>query len=185
MRDERLADDGAFHGTTRADLIGVSVPILAVMGDQHGAMIGLGCVNPGDSMVVHGTGSFVDLLTGDAFPQHPELYEATTTLTGWRTKGRSVFSVETFTSTTGSAFDWFCEHLGWFDSALQISELAATASDSGGVEFIPALTGVRSPVLTTKVRASLSTAHRACSGRSQVAATRLRSSSVTSSTRCR
>ncbi len=152
----RLADDGAFHGTTRADLIGVSVPILAVMGDQHGAMIGLGCVNPGDSMVVHGTGSFVDLLTGDAFPQHPELYEATTTLTGWRTKGRSVFSVETFTSTTGSAFDWFCEHLGWFDSALQISELAATASDSGGVEFIPALTGVRSPVLTTKVRASLS-----------------------------
>lgn len=151
----RLADDGAFHGTSRADLIGVSVPILAVMGDQHGAMIGLGCVTPGDSMVVHGTGSFVDLLNGDEFPLHPERYESTTTLTGWRTRSRSVYSVETFTATTGSAFDWFCDRLGWFDSAMEISELAATAKDAGGVEFIPALTGVRSPVLTTKVRASL------------------------------
>jgi glycerol kinase len=151
-----LADDGAFHGTTRADILGIRVPVTAVIGDQHGAIIGLGCIDAGSAMVVHGTGSFVDLVNGPDFPSDPSRYEATLTLTGWRTKGRSVYSVETFTATTGSALDWFCNELGWFESAKQISELAGQVEDSAGVLFIPALTGIRSPVLTTKVRASLS-----------------------------
>lgn len=151
-----LADDGAYHGTSRGDVLGIDVPVLAVIGDQHGAIIGLGCIDAGSSMVVHGTGSFVDLVNGFEFPTNPSLYEATLTLTGWRTESSSVFSVETFTATTGSAFDWFCDRLGWFESSKEISALAQKATDSAGVMFIPALTGVRSPVLTTKVNASLS-----------------------------
>lgn len=150
-----LVDDGAWMGTGREDVFGAPIPVHAVVGDQHAAIIGLGCISAADAMVVHGTGSFCDLVTGTAFPVNSGKYEATLTLTGWRAGGTSTYSVETFTATTGSAFDWICERLGWFDSAKQISELAAQADDGGGVQFVPALTGVRVPRVEPRAKASL------------------------------
>lgn len=150
-----LVEDGEHLGTGKADIFGSEVPVLATIGDQHAATIGLGCVEYGSSMVVHGTGSFCDLVTGSRFPVRPGLYEGTLTLTGWRTQQRSTYSVETFTATTGSAFDWFCDRLGWFAGATEISALAATVKGANGTLFIPALTGIRTPVVDPRVRASL------------------------------
>lgn len=142
-------------GTTRADRVGVEVPVLAALGDQHAALVGLGCTAAGAASVVHGTGSFVDLVTGDAPPSGPTAYEATLTLAGWRRHARTTYAVETFSATTGSALDRLCDQLGWFDDAAQISALAATAAGSGGLVFLPALTGLRSPVLDPRVRGGL------------------------------
>lgn len=150
-----LIDDVVEPGKLTVKLDGRSYPLLAVVGDQHGALVGLSVVEPGKSMCVHGTGSFVDLLVGEHFPAHPALYEGSLTLTGWRSHGVSTFTVETFTAATGAAFDWVCEHLGWFGSAREISARAEKATDAGGVTFIPALTGIRSPVMNPHVTASL------------------------------
>lgn len=150
-----LIDDAVEPGKLTVELDGRQYPLLAVVGDQHGALIGLGVVEAGKSMCVHGTGSFVDLLVGEDFPAHPDKYEGSLTLTGWRAQRRSTFTVETFTAATGAAFDWVCEHLGWFGSAREISARAEKAKDAGGVTFIPALTGIRSPVMNPHVTASL------------------------------
>lgn len=104
---------------------------------------------------MHGTGSFVDLMMGPTVPTLQKGCESTLTMTARRQKGLSHFSVETFVPTTGSALNWVCEKLHWFDSPEQISELAAQASDAGGVSFIPALTGLRVPHLQPHARASL------------------------------
>lgn len=151
-----IVEDGEFLGTGDPEIFGEEIPIMAAIGDQHAAIIGLGCIDPGKAMVVHGTGSFCDLVTGEKFPNNPGRHEGTLVLTGWRTGGVSTYTVESYTSTTGSAFDWFCEQLGWFDNAKQITEYAAQTDHSNGVLFIPALTGIRVPVVNPSVRASLS-----------------------------
>lgn len=151
----QLYDDVAAFGSTRPELIGIDVPVLAAVGDLHAAIVGLGCTAAGSAAIVHGTGSFVDLVTGSALPAKPGAYDATLTLTAWRRHGQPVFSVETFTATTGSALERLCDRLGWFDSPREISRLAATTPSSGGVLFLPALTGLRAPVLDTRVRGGL------------------------------
>ncbi|MFC4224017.1 FGGY family carbohydrate kinase [Lysinibacter cavernae] len=150
-----LAQDAQHLGTTNAGVLGISVPILAAAGDQHAGTVGLGCLTAGQAMCVHGTGSFVDLVIGSKAPVKPGLYDGALTLTAWRQHNTSVFAIETFTATTGSALDWLCNTLGWFDSSAQISELAATVSSSKGVSFVPALTGLRMPVMEPNARASL------------------------------
>lgn len=151
----KIVEDGQFLGTGDPAIFGTEIPIMSAIGDQHAAIIGLGCVNHGQAMVVHGTGSFCDLMTGEQFPKNPGLHEGTLCLTGWRTGGVSTYTVETYTSTTGSAFDWFCEQLGWFKNAKQITKYAERTDQANGVLFIPALTGIRVPVVNPNVRASL------------------------------
>jgi glycerol kinase len=50
------------------DLLGIDVPILACAGDQLAGAVGLGCLDAGQSMCLHGTGSFVDLVIGPDLP---------------------------------------------------------------------------------------------------------------------
>ncbi|EPL8207802.1 FGGY family carbohydrate kinase [Raoultella ornithinolytica] len=150
-----LVDDGEMLGTSRKSVLGIAVPVLACMGDQFAGAVGLGCIARGQSLCMHGTGSFVDLLVGDRLPTLHEAGESTLVMTARRLHGKAHYSVETFVPTSGSALNWVCENLGWFDTPEQISDLAAQTASAGGVSFIPALTGLRVPVLQPQARASL------------------------------
>lgn len=149
-----LVDDNEDVGISRADLVGVAVPIKAVIGDQHAGLIGLGAIKPADATVVHGTGSFCDLVLGHRPPASTK-HAATLALLAWRATGIPVYAVETYAPTTGSALGWMCDRGGWFDSPEQISRLAAEAIDSAGVTCIPALAGLRTPELSPTLRGSL------------------------------
>ncbi len=150
-----LRQDADDFGRTRPEQLGIDVPILACAGDQLAGAAGLGCLDRGQSMCVHGTGSFVDLMTGPELPARAGLYDGTLTMTARRQHHVSHLSVETFVATTGSALNWVCEKLRWFESAKQISALAATVDSARGVTFLPALTGLRVPQMQPEARASL------------------------------
>ncbi|WP_432239070.1 FGGY family carbohydrate kinase [Herbaspirillum robiniae] len=150
-----LRQDADDFGRTRSDLLGIDVPILACAGDQLSGAIGLGCLDAGQSMCLHGTGSFVDLLVGPRLPERSGQSDSTLTMTARRQGGVSHFSVETFVATTGSLLNWVCDKLRWFDNARHISALAATVPSSRGVTFIPALTGLRVPQMQPDARAAL------------------------------
>lgn len=150
-----LRSDADDFGRTDPATLGIDVPILASMGDQHAGAIGLGCLDRGQAMCIHGTGSFVDLIIGAEQPPKAGLFAGTTTMVARRRHGRSQFAVETFAATTGSALDWICEKLRWFENASEISRFAAEARSSNGVTFIPALTGLRTPEMQPNARASL------------------------------
>ncbi|MBU9541213.1 FGGY family carbohydrate kinase [Burkholderia multivorans] len=157
-----LREDADAFGRTRADLLGIDVPILACAGDQFAGAIGLGCVERGHAMCVHGTGSFVDLLTGTTRPnvggraEPGDAHDGTLAMTARRHGGVSHYSLETFVATTGSALRWLCEKLHWFDDPAQISTLAGSVDSSRGVTFVPALTGLRVPRMEPNARALLS-----------------------------
>jgi glycerol kinase len=150
-----LREDADTFGRTRTDLLGIDVPILACAGDQLAGGVGLGCLDRGQSMCVHGTGSFVDLLIGTALPPATAGHDGTLVMTARRHGGVSHFSLETFVPTTGSALNWICEKLHWFDDPKAIAAQAATVASSRGVAFLPALTGLRVPKLEPAARASL------------------------------
>jgi len=150
-----LRQDADDFGRTRPDLLGIDVPILACAGDQLAGAVGLGCLDAGQSMCLHGTGSFVDLVLGPSLPARSGQSDSTLTMTARRCHDVSHFSVETFVATTGSALNWVCDKLHWFDDAKQISALAATVPSARGVTFIPALTGLRVPQMQPDARAAL------------------------------
>lgn len=150
-----LRQDADDFGRTRPEVLGIDVPILASVGDQHAGAVGLGCLDRGQAMCVHGTGSFVDLIIGPEPPVNSGLFEGSLTMTARRQDGVSHFAVETFVATTGSALNWVCEKLKWFKDAREISALAATVDSSRGVTFVPALTGLRVPRMEAAARASL------------------------------
>ena len=151
----QLREDSDDFGRTRADLLGIEVPILACAGDQHAAAIGLGCLERGQAMCVHGTGSFVDVLTGTRLAAHDAAHESSLTMTARRTGGVSHFAIETYVPTTGSALNWICEKLEWFSDPKQISELASRATTSPDLLFVPGLTGLRIPAMEPAARASV------------------------------
>ena len=153
------ADD---FGFSRRDVLGIRVPIRASCGDQAGGIVGLGCLEAGQALCVHGTGSFFHLLTGTSPAAVPGLYEATVTTPTWRRHGLTSFAVETFVAATGSALNWMASDMRWFESGEEISALAASVAGTEGLAFLPALTGLRLPVLAPDCRASvtgLSMAH--------------------------
>lgn len=152
----RLCEDVQDFGRTRTELLGLAVPILACAGDQHAAAVGLGCLERGQALCVHGTGSFVDVLTGTNLPAHDAAHESSLTMTARRMGGVSRYAIETYVPTTGSALNWICEKLQWFDNPQQISTLAGEAETPADLVFIPALTGLRLPAMEPGARASIS-----------------------------
>ncbi|MFD0903738.1 FGGY family carbohydrate kinase [Actinomadura sediminis] len=140
-----IVDDDADLGGTDPAVLGAALPILSVMGDQHAAMIALGAHRPGQATCVHGTGTFVDAVAGDAPPAHRRAVPGILTLVGWRSRGTSVFSVEGYASTTGSAMRWLCEEIGLFESPRHLAELAREHDGPSDVLFVPALAGLRTP----------------------------------------
>ncbi|MFI7444799.1 FGGY family carbohydrate kinase [Nonomuraea indica] len=142
----RIVDEDGDFGTTDAAVLGARLPILSVMGDQHAAMLALGAHRPGQAMCVHGTGTFLDAVAGERPPAHRRPVPGVLTLVGWRSRGVPVFSVEAFAATTGSALRWLCDEIGLFASPRELAGLAREHPGPSRVTFLPALTGMRTPV---------------------------------------
>ena len=71
-------------------------------------------------------------------------------------------------SSSGAAIQWLRDGLGIIDSAAEIGPLAASVADSGGVTFVPALTGLGSPWWDPTARGTITGLTRG-SGRAQLA----------------
>ncbi len=61
------------------------------------------------------------------------------------TYGRVAYALEGSAFVSGAAIQWLRDGLGIIASAAEVGPLAASVPDSGGVTFVPALTGLGSP----------------------------------------
>jgi glycerol kinase len=69
--------------------------------------------------------------------------------------GRLEYALEGSVFVAGAAVQWLRDGLGIIASASEVEELAASVADSGGVTFVPALTGLGAPFWLPDVRGSL------------------------------
>ncbi|HEY5986287.1 MAG TPA: FGGY-family carbohydrate kinase [Streptosporangiaceae bacterium] len=122
----------------RADL-----PIAGIAGDQQAALFGQACFAPGDAKCTYGTGSFVLANTGASVVRPGAGLLSTV---AWMTSsGELTYALEGSVFVTGAAVQWLRDGLGLLDNAAQSEALAASVPDSGGVVFVPALTGLGAP----------------------------------------
>lgn len=118
------------------------IPITGAAGDQHAALIGQGCVQPGDAKCTYGTGAFVLVNTGNR-----ALGSSSGMLTtlGWQIGDQVTYALEGASFVAGAAVQWLRDGLGLIESAGEIEDLALQVESSDGVAFVPALTGLGAP----------------------------------------
>jgi len=125
-----------------AELFGARVPIAGVAGDQQAALFGQACVEPGMTKNTYGTGSFVLMNTGSSAPAPPEGLLVTIAC---GPAGDVAYALEGAIFVTGAAVQWLRDGLEIIAHAAEAGPLAAGVPDTGGVYFVPALTGLGSP----------------------------------------
>jgi glycerol kinase len=128
--------------TDPSAFLGLDLPIAGIAGDQQAALFGQVCHAPGQSKCTYGTGSFVLANTGST-PVRSSAGLLTTV--AWDLGSGAVYALEGAIFVTGAAVQWLRDGLGLIDKAAEIEGLAATVPDTGGVYFVPALTGLGAP----------------------------------------
>jgi glycerol kinase len=123
-------------------IFGGDIAITGIAGDQHAALFGQACFEPGQAKNTYGTGSFMLMNTGQR--SVPSRNKLLSTL-AWRDRGMTTYALEGAIFVTGSAVQWLRDGLGIIATASEIEELAGSVDDSGGVVFVPALTGLGAP----------------------------------------
>jgi glycerol kinase len=133
---------GDFGRTDPDAFLGLDLPISGIAGDQQAALFGQVCFDEGSSKCTYGTGSFVLVNTGRT-PVRSDAGLLTTV--AWDLGDGLVYALEGAIFVTGAAVQWLRDGLGIIGAAAETEALARTVPDSGGVVFVPALTGLGAP----------------------------------------
>ncbi|MDG1946116.1 MAG: glycerol kinase GlpK [Halioglobus sp.] len=120
------------------------IPISGVAGDQQSALFGQACFGVGDAKCTFGTGSFILMNTGSEL-LHSNAGLLTTVAWQLGENSKPVYALEGGAFVCGAAVQWLRDGLKMIKTAPEIEELALQVPDHGGVEFVPALTGLGAP----------------------------------------
>jgi glycerol kinase len=118
------------------------VPISGVAGDQHAALFGQACFQPGMAKNTYGTGCFLLLNTGSR--PVASKHNLLSTL-AWRLGNRTEYALEGSVFIGGAVVQWLRDGLGVIQRSADVEALADRVTDSGGVFFVPAFTGLGAP----------------------------------------
>jgi glycerol kinase len=148
------------------------VPVSGVLGDQQAALFGQACFEPGMVKVTYGTGSFV---LANAGPDRPPPPDGLVVSCAWDLGAHAgadrapvAYALEGSAFVSGAAIQWLRDGLGIIGAAAEVGPLAASVPDSGGVVFVPALTGLGSPWWDPNARGIVTGLTRGA-GRAQIA----------------
>lgn len=148
-----VANYGRLAKTYGPAFLGLELDITGMAGDQQAALFGQGCISPGDAKCTYGTGAFMLMNTGDRIAASTNRLLSTV---AWQhPDGRLEYALEGSVFVAGAAVQWLRDGLGIIASASEVEDLAASVADSGGVTFVPALTGLGAPFWLPDVRGSL------------------------------
>ena len=139
-------------GYTKTTIFAHEVPIAGVAGDQQAALFGQMCTEPGSIKNTYGTGCFVMLNIGDS----PVISKNNLlTTVAWKIGDTVNYALEGSIYVGGSVVQWLRDGLGIIKSSAEVEELAASVPDSGGVYFVPALTGLAAPYWDQHARGTI------------------------------
>ena len=134
-------------------LMGSTVPLVGVLGDQQAALFGQACLREGDAKITYGTGLFMLFPTGErpVFSQNGLLTTIANSFSG-----KTTYCLEGSMFHAGSGVQWLRDELGLIGTAAETERLALAVEDTGGVYFVPACTGLGAPYWDAEARGLLS-----------------------------
>ena len=137
-----VVDSATVVGMLDSRILGREIPLAAMAGDQHAALFGQGCFDPGMCKNTYGTGCFVLMNTGEAPVR--STHNLITTV-AWRVDGKPVYALEGSVFVGGAVVQWLRDELGLIKTAAETEAVAQEVADNGGVYFVPAFTGLGAP----------------------------------------
>jgi glycerol kinase len=147
-----VLDCAAEFGVTEPELLGASIPVLGMAGDQQAALIGQACFRPGMVKSTYGTGCFMIQNTG-ATPVVSRNRLLTTV--GYRLNGQVTYAVEGSIFVAGAALQWLRDGIKLIRHAGESEALAEQTGDACGVYLVPAFTGLGAPYWDPKARGAI------------------------------
>lgn len=127
------------------------LPIAGVAGDQQAALFGQYAIHAGDAKCTFGTGSFILMNTGNK-PVKSKAKLLTTVAWQLSEKSPPVYALEGGAFICGAAVQWLRDGLKIISKSAEVEELAQSVTDTEGVEFVPALTGLGAPYWRSEAR---------------------------------
>lgn len=137
-----VKSNSEIYGHTKTTIFAHKVPIAGIAGDQQAALFGQMCLDPGSIKNTYGTGCFVMLNIGEK-----PIVSKNNLLTtiAWQIGNKVNYALEGSIYVGGSVVQWLRDGLGIINHSSDVESLAQSVPDSGGVYFVPALTGLAAP----------------------------------------
>jgi len=134
-------------GYTQLELLGVSIPITAILGDQQASLFAHGCDHPGLLKCTYGTGCFLVAHTGNSVQRshHQLLSTIAWTQAGANGTTQGGYGLEGSIFTTGACIQWLRDGIKLINAAADTQMMAQQVVDNGGVYFVPAISGLGAP----------------------------------------
>lgn len=147
-----VLDCAADFGHTQAELLGASIPVLGMAGDQQAALIGQACFQAGMVKSTYGTGCFMIQNTGaTAVSSKNRLL----TTVAYRLNGQVNYAVEGSIFVAGAAVQWLRDGIKLISHARDSEAMAEQTGDACGVYLVPAFTGLGAPYWDPKARGAI------------------------------
>jgi len=137
-----VKDSSGVLGYIDKRLLGREIPISGVAGDQQAALFGQTGFEKGVAKNTYGTGCFILLNTGK---EHPTRSSGLISTIAWSLKREVTYALEGSVFMGGAVIQWLRDQLGLVKEASDTERIGRSTSGSGGVFFVPALTGIGAP----------------------------------------
>ena len=138
----QVVDSSGVIGMLDPEILGRAIPVAALAGDQHSALFGQGCFDPGMMKNTYGTGCFLLMNTGDELTRSKNGLVSTI---AWRIGGKCTYALEGSVFVGGAAVQWLRDEMKLVERASETETIARSVKDSGGVYMVPSFTGLGAP----------------------------------------
>ena len=142
----------AHYGEVRPELLGQSILIGGVAGDQQSALFGQACFKAGMAKNTYGTGCFLLMHTGTQFQTSKN---GLLTTSAAQATAQTEFAMEGSVFVGGAVVQWLRDGLNAIKGSAEVEALAQSVPDSGGVMMVPAFTGLGAPYWKPDARGTI------------------------------
>ncbi len=148
----KVLPSSAMYGEVKPDVLGHSIAIGGVAGDQQSALFGQACFKAGLVKNTYGTGCFMLMHTGDKFQTSGN---GLITTSAAQASARPEFAIEGSVFVGGAVVQWLRDGLHAIQGSGEVQALAQSVPDSGGVMMVPAFTGLGAPYWKPDARGTI------------------------------
>ena len=129
-------------GVTSKKIIGLEIPINAVLGDQQAAAVGQACFDIGSVKSTYGTGAFAIMNTGNK-----KILSKNKLLTTicYRLKNKNTYALEGSIFIAGAGVQWLRDKINLISNAHETEKIVKSKKNNGGIYIVPAFTGLGAP----------------------------------------
>ncbi len=142
LPEVRPSSDKETYGLVKKNVIKETIPVAGAAGDQQAALFGQTCFGKGEVKNTYGTGNFMLLNTGKTAVSSEN---GLLTTIAWKIEKDITYALEGSVFITGAAIQWLEKGINILSNKEELTNIMNDVSDTLGVFFVPAFTGLGAP----------------------------------------